>query len=956
MKWLGQWIWAGQDDRPVNERVCFRKSFQLEETDDSAKAKLHITADSRYRLWFNGNLLGEGPIRSSTAHWYFDTYDVSHLLQKGDNLIAIEVWHFGHSNYQYIEARAGLLAQLEIHRRFDTVLIGSDKSWKAMKNEGYRKHTVKRNVNLGWMEHYDARDWDEKWINLAFDDAEWPLTAAIGSAGMLPWGLPRPRDIPLMSSWEQHPSQIVELREVVPVKRVVTVNARDNFYPDARDANARVFSGFLVTAIEVSESISGRIAFPSHKWNGVYGDVIIGGVRYALDDSNREFVIDLSIGFHLMMIEICGVHDDLFCHILFDFPIRVKLAHPLLPPDSAGDTVFVTLGPIEQTIPVADGVQPVYGGVEDSGLNRAHHRLKEIATCRNVKAFSKYVNETQDVPSFNVMDDEYVFALLTSKTILKRRPLLWSDGRMLRAPGEALRIKASDPGVDLELIIDFGEITIGNVAFEVEAEPGVTIDGYGFESMVRGEMEFTEGLNNSFRYVTKAGVQPYRTATRFGFRYLMLTFRGLRNDVSLREVRVCRTSFPVSEEGKFRCSDLMLNEIWTISRRTHLLCMEDTFTDCPTYEQVFWVGDSRISALSNYSVYGSYDLVRHCLELVPRSGERSPLLAALYPTDWEAAIPFWTFSWVIACREYVMYSGDTAFEETNYPQLKKIVQAYLAFVNEKGLFDISAWNFLDWAKLDVPYAGTVTAYQAMLAYCCKLVGQMAGDRGEEADKQAFDAQYCRLKTSLREHLWDAEAGSYFDGLDRQGGVSKTRSMQTHLLVYLSDCVTEDISDIVAQRLLDTPGEWVNVATPFMAFYYCEAMRKLDRLDRALAMIRKQWGGMVRYGATTCWETFPHALPNRLTRSHAHSWSASPAYLFGTTLLGIEMETSGFNAIRVCPPDTDLEWAEGAIPTPHGRIESYWNKADKAMEVRLPDSILVTVKDNVGWDIRIYRTN
>jgi hypothetical protein len=45
--------------------------------------------------------------------------------------------------------------------------------------------------------------------------------------------------------------------------------------------------------------------------------------------------------------------------------------------------------------------------------------------------------------------------------------------------------------------------------------------------------------------------------------------------------------------------------------------MEDTFVDCPAYEQVFWVGDSRNEALVNYYVFGALDIVKRCLRLVP---------------------------------------------------------------------------------------------------------------------------------------------------------------------------------------------------------------------------------------------------------------------------------------------------------------------------------------------------
>ena len=56
------------------------------------------------------------------------------------------------------------------------------------------------------------------------------------------------------------------------------------------------------------------------------------------------------------------------------------------------------------------------------------------------------------------------------------------------------------------------------------------------------------------------------------------------------------------------------------------LCMEDTFTDCPLYEQTLWVGDARNEGLFAMSVFGAYDLVRRCIRLAGQSLERFPLV------------------------------------------------------------------------------------------------------------------------------------------------------------------------------------------------------------------------------------------------------------------------------------------------------------------------------------------
>ncbi len=77
--------------------------------------------------------------------------------------------------------------------------------------------------------------------------------------------------------------------------------------------------------------------------------------------------------------------------------------------------------------------------------------------------------------------------------------------------------------------------------------------------------------------------------------------------------------------------------------------MEDTFVDCPAFEQVFWVGDSRNEALVSNYLYGVNDIVKRCLRLVPGSKDQTPLYADQVPSGWSSVIPNWTFFWAIAC-------------------------------------------------------------------------------------------------------------------------------------------------------------------------------------------------------------------------------------------------------------------------------------------------------------------
>lgn len=917
-----RWIWSSQEKQPLNEHSCFRKSFEWEEKRGITHVK--ISADSRYRLYVNGIEVGDGPIRSFSDQWYFDTYRIDHLLKNGMNVIAVRVWHFGLSNYQYIENQAGLIAEIAAENNgAETLIACTDASWKSLVHPGYRKYTVKRNVNLGWMEDYDASELQEDWTAVDFDDSVWEPSQLVENEPVSTEKL-KPRDIPFMANKPIRPDHVALLSEVKPAVGVVSLHLRESLFPQRRDANANIFSALVAVKLKVKEALQCTFSFPHSRWNGVQGDIHMDGQCYEVDAHERKVTIPLNEGTHTMLLEICGIHDDLFVHLEYSSPEQISFISP-----------FKTAGPFESIEPVADGVTPVYGGVEKkTGLNPDHPDLLEMKRRAVESMEESFQNDYQELRDHQVMFNKHVYSLVSNKETIREWPILPGDEAKLQASGEAMVIPKSTNSGDMECIIDLGNIYAGFIEFDIDAAEGTVIDFYGFESMPKGKIEYTEGLNNSLRYRCKEGRQTYKSVVRYGFRYVMITIRHPQQDTLIYDVKMNHQNYPAARSGSFRCSDPLLNDIWDMSRQTHLLCMEDTFVDCPTYEQAYWTGDANVSNLINYFLFGSYELVERCLRLTSYARQQSKLIPALMPTDWQTSIPFWTFNWMISIYQYAEYTDRWEIADSFYEDIKQTLSTYLAFVDEKDLFDISSWNLLDWAPNDISNQGIVTAQQGLLAYCCGIAEKLAERAGDRVQSVYYSDRKEALIKAINKHLWDEKQQAFIDGISRERGRSETCSMQTHVLLYLFDAIDESRQDTVARKVLNPPAQWVQIGSPFMSFYLYEMWQRLGKIDDILHSIRKEWGMMVRHGSKTCWETFPGFHENRLTRSYAHGWSAAPAYIFGKYLLGVEMASPGYRKIRLYLPETELEWAEGSIPTPFGRIECSWSVDESGVSLYL----------------------
>ncbi|KAL4899291.1 hypothetical protein BDW74DRAFT_171583 [Aspergillus multicolor] len=93
------WIWVPNwiDSSPAGVNtagrlVYFTRTFTL--SSPPREAVLHLTADTRYKLFVNGRRVAVGPTRGSTSIWYYDTLDIAQYLKEGHNVVALNVLRY----------------------------------------------------------------------------------------------------------------------------------------------------------------------------------------------------------------------------------------------------------------------------------------------------------------------------------------------------------------------------------------------------------------------------------------------------------------------------------------------------------------------------------------------------------------------------------------------------------------------------------------------------------------------------------------------------------------------------------------------------------------------------------------------------------------------------------------------------------------------------------------------
>jgi hypothetical protein len=181
--WRARWI--SVPDSPAFDYGVyhFRRGFDVPSV--PAAFPVHVSADNRYVLYLNGEVVGVGPARGDIFHWRYETYDLAKRLRPGRNVLAAVVWNAGAD---------GPIAQVTYQTGFLLAGPGVDtgKEWKCIRNQAYRPVSARDKVRGYWAagpgDRVDGALYPWGWEQPAFDDRAWDQAKAIGKHGCPPWG------------------------------------------------------------------------------------------------------------------------------------------------------------------------------------------------------------------------------------------------------------------------------------------------------------------------------------------------------------------------------------------------------------------------------------------------------------------------------------------------------------------------------------------------------------------------------------------------------------------------------------------------------------------------------------------------------------------------------------------------------------------------------------------------
>ncbi|MBS1745410.1 MAG: alpha-L-rhamnosidase N-terminal domain-containing protein [Bacteroidetes bacterium] len=421
------------------------------------------------------------------------------------------------------------------------------------------------------------------------------------------------------------------------------------------------------------------------------------------------------------------------------------------------------------------------------------------------------------------------------------------------------------------------------------------------------------------------------------YRYIALDITTKDEALTINDFYGVFTGYPFKMNATFSTTDTLLKKILEVGWRTARLDAYETYMDCPYYEQLQYIGDSRIQAL--VSLYNSGDdrLMRNAIEQIANSTLAEGLTESRFPHNIHQEIPTFSLIYISMLHDYFMYRGDSNFIK-NKLRISRQVLSFFHQLQQKDGSVIHApyWEFTDWVDAPGWNSGVgpigedgcsaILDLQLLMAY--QSAYSMEKSIGMKDYAMQYASQIDLLKKTIKEKYWEGSRKIFADTKDK-----KYFSQHTNALAIITGVVNGVDAHQLGEKILkDTT---IATASVYFRYYLYQALTKAGFGNDYLRWLGI-WKQNLKMGLTTWAETDD---VNR-TRSDCHAWGSSPNIELYRIVLGIGSDAPGFSKVKIEPHLGELKNVSGSMPHPEGNISaSYVLQQNKwNISITLPSKI------------------
>ena len=415
-------------------------------------------------------------------------------------------------------------------------------------------------------------------------------------------------------------------------------------------------------------------------------------------------------------------------------------------------------------------------------------------------------------------------------------------------------------------------------------------------------------------------------------RYVRITVETGDAPLTLARIRLLETRMPLENDSVFTCSDNDFAPVVDVAARGIQMCAHDTYMDCPYYEQMMYVGDTRIQMLTSFVMSRENRLNQRALEIFDWSRRETGFVLERYPSMPRQLSVTFAMIWIMMLRDYAWWRDDADFVQERLKGMRCLLEEFKALQkNDPLLPALPGWSFIDWVDglsfVNNPGPNESVSGVVNLLFINAL---NAAAELEDAFGEVHSAKYNRkwaanLAAAAKSTFWDDKRSLFADYPDRS-----QYSEHAQCLALLSGHFAELEEDCF--DALVTADDLLR-ATVYFSFYLLETFARQGRGDLILDKL-EFWKNMVRMGFKT-----PVENPEP-SRSDCHGWSSHPLFHMHASLAGIRPDAPGFKTVRIQPQPGTLTQLASTVPHEAGEItlKMRRHKGQWDTTVTLPEGI------------------
>lgn len=612
----------------------------------------------------------------------------------------------------------------------------------------------------------------------------------------------------------------------------------------------------------------------------------------------------------------------------------------------------------------AGSTEVVYGQRVPPKLYEYDPALQEQASSWVIPAIKWKVEESiyGELPSYRLSPRPIPLLYEKERSFVREMPLREDETFPISCIGDGKGSQGVPayipPDSRAVLELDAGELVTGYMNLRVSGGRGSRVamiyaEAYAAElpdggsgvlvKSIRDDSENLKIIGYGDTYYPSGGEDIYEPFWFRAFRFVRLEVETGEEGLWLFPPVYRETGYPLEVFSSIQCPEPWVENLWEMSIRTLSRCMHETYEDCPYYEQLQYILDTRLQALFTYMVSGDTRLAAKAIEDFHASRLPEGMLQSRYPCQRTQVIPAFALYWILMVHDYYWQTGDVELVKKYQATQDGILQWFHQKKGQQGLIEkLGYWEFFDWAKewsatVGVPTAvqyGPSTNHNLLYAYTLGIAAELC----QVAERQDAAEEYRRRAEDILSAV-ECQCFSAEEGLFREGPEFYEFSQHAQVFAVLNGLVKGEQAAAMLQKTLagrTRQGQVIAKCSFPMQFLLFRALETAGLYDETRSLW-DMWIGLLNMNLTTIPETPENP------RSDCHAWGALALYEFTRNFMGVNPGSPGWNEIVIHPKALWMQAMSGSVITPKGMAEVQWQVKEGVfhLQVMTPPNIQAT---------------